>query len=280
MSTLALEPLGPRLDVDVPGATLAAEAGGDGPPVLLLHAGVADRRVWRPLAPHLAEDHRLISYDRRGFGDTTASAADFDPVADLLAVLDAFDVERATLVGNSMGGTLAIDATLAHPDRVDALVVMAPGWSGGPYDQFEQDMDDVVEMFVRIKAADDVGDLDEVNRLECHIWLDGPRADEGRVTGDARDLFLAMNGRALELQGSVGAEASYPDAWEHLPSIGIPSAVVQGSLDEPGSAEIGEAAATHMNASFVVLDGVAHLPSLEVPERTASVIRDVVARRR
>lgn len=279
MPALDLSPLGPPITVDVPGATLVAEAGGDGPDVVLLHAGVADRRAWRPLAPYLA-DHRLIAYDRRGFGETTSDASDYDAIADLLAVLDALDVESATLVGNSMGGTLAIDATLAHPGRVAGLVVLAPGWSGGPYGEFEQDMDDVVELFQQIKAADDVGDLDEVNRLECQIWLDGPRSPEGRVGGGARDLFLDMNRRALDLEGSTGTAVSQPDAWDLLPQIGVPVAVIQGDLDEPGSAEIGAAAAEYMDGEFVLLEGVAHLPTLEMPDRVADVVRDVVARPR
>lgn len=121
--------------VDVPGGALAADRWpGAGPTVVLLHAGVADRRGWTEVAGHLAATGLdVVAYDRRGFGATPPGDAPFTHLDDLRAVLDATAGDRpAWLVGNSMGGALALDAALALPARVAGLVLLSPGVSGTP----------------------------------------------------------------------------------------------------------------------------------------------------
>lgn len=111
MTELDLSPWPDQTTVRSGSAELAVEAVGQGSAVVFLHAGVADRRSWRPLRPSLADDHRLVAWDRRGFGDTTVDhPAPYDHLDDLAAVMDAADVDRAVVVGNSMGGGIAIDA--------------------------------------------------------------------------------------------------------------------------------------------------------------------------
>ena len=94
--------------VDSGAARIAYSVAGDGPPVLLLHAGVTDRRSWRPLIEHLGTGFRTIAYDRRGFGETTYEPEPYREMDDALAVLDAEDVESAVVVGASNGGQRAI----------------------------------------------------------------------------------------------------------------------------------------------------------------------------
>ena len=99
-------------------AQLAYECSGaeDGADVLLIHAGVNDRRSWHHVVDRLSGRHRCLAYDMRGYGETTYECEDgWSPVADALAVLDATGVERAVVVACSMGGQAAIDLALAHP---------------------------------------------------------------------------------------------------------------------------------------------------------------------
>ena len=106
----------------------------DGPRVALLHAGVADRRVWRDVAPELhALGADVLTLDRRGFGETPAGDETFRHVDDLLAMLDG----PTWLVGNSMGGALALDAALLAPEQVAGLVLIAPAVSGAPEGSLE-----------------------------------------------------------------------------------------------------------------------------------------------
>src|SRR4051812_21511335 len=107
------------------GAQLAYEDTGSGDGVLLIHAGVNDRRSWRHVIERLAPRHRCIAYDARGFGETVYEREDgWSPVADAVAVLDAAGLERPVVIACSMGGQTAIDLTLAHPDRVAGLVLI------------------------------------------------------------------------------------------------------------------------------------------------------------
>jgi pimeloyl-ACP methyl ester carboxylesterase len=280
--TLDLTPLPERTDVRSGAATLAVEHGGGGPAVVCLHAGVADRRSWRPMAPWLDGEARLVAWDRRGFGDTTLAGPEpFDHVADLLAVLDVLGLEQVVLVGNSQGGRVAIDTALEHPDRVAGLVLVAAAYTGAPASD-EPWPDWLVEVDRRGDAAEEAferrGDLDGLNAVEALLWLDGPRGPEGRIDGPARELFLSMNGRALAAADPGGTPDREP-AWDRLDRIAVPVAVAEGTLDLPWSPDRGRAAADRIpRATFHLFDGVAHLPTLERPELVADLVRDVLTR--
>ena len=205
---------GKTLSIEVPGGRLAAEHwAGTGPTLVLLHAGVADRRAWAETAERLAGAYAVVAYDRRGFGESPLSQDPFTHVEDLRAVLDAVGANPVWLVGSSQGGKVALDATLAYPERVAGLVLLAPAISGAP-DEGEADPE-TERLDGLMEAADAAGDLDEVNRLEAWLWLDGPAGPEGRVGGPARELLLAMNAIALrsEAESAAGAGNSEIDAW-------------------------------------------------------------------
>ncbi len=249
-------------------ATLAVSDTGIGSPVVFLHAGVADRRSWRPCIDtleNLIGSFRAISYDRRGFGESTFVNEQHSRVADLIAVLDACEIDQAVLIGNSQGGRIAIDAALSHPARVRALVLIGTAVSGAP--DVEAYPPATQQLIERIEVAENAGDLDTVNRLEAHLWLDGPTTPEGRVGGTARSLFLDMNNRALRA-GDVGEVTDRIDAWHLLATLPIPVLVIVGDLDlqhvQERSALL---AGTITAAKLVVLDGCAHMPALEAPER-------------
>ena len=160
-----------------------------------MHPGVGDRRIWQWCAPVWGEaGHRVVAYDRRGFGETVYVAEPHDDLDDLLAVTAATDARPAVVVGNSRGGGLALDLALAHPDHVTALVLIAPSPSGYPSDDWKE-IDAETEQDASIERAEEAGDLDEVNRLEVRYWLDGVEQAEGRVQGPPRALMLDMNGR-------------------------------------------------------------------------------------
>jgi pimeloyl-ACP methyl ester carboxylesterase len=244
-----------RLAYDVTGAQ-----GGAG--VLMIHAGVNDRRSWRRVVERLAPRHRCVAYDMRGFGDTTYEREDgWSPVADAVAVLDVAGLERPVVVACSMGGQTAIDLALAHPGRVAGLVLIGTAVRGAPYPDLQTGP--TAELNARIEAADAAGDVDEVGRLEAWMWLDGPGAEEGRVGGLTRELFLDMNGRALRAE-DPGEEAEIPAAWPRLNEITAPVLVLIGRLDAEEIRVIGEQAAGLIPRSRLRwLDGVAHVPHLE-----------------
>lgn len=246
------------------------------PPVLMLHAGVADRRSWGPLVEHLGVQTRCIRYDGRGYGDTVYEAEDgWSPVADAVAVMDAVNVSSAIVVGNSMGGGTAIDLALAYPDRVSALVLISPAISGAPESGLETT---AAELDGDIDAADEREDVDAVNQLETHFWLDGP-GHAGRVTGSPRELFLDMNARALSAT-DPGEPAELPDAWSQLERIAVPVLFLAGSLDlRHFRTDASLAAASLDHGQYVELPDTAHVPQLESHELTLRSIANFIAAR-
>jgi pimeloyl-ACP methyl ester carboxylesterase len=258
-------------------AELAYEITGfsEGVDVLLIHAGVTDRRSWQDVVKRLAPRHRCIAYDMRGYGETQYEHEDgWSPVADAVAVLDAAGVGEAVVVASSMGGQTAIDLALGHPDRVAGLVLIGPAIRGAPYPELVDGP--TAELNSQIEAAEAAGDVAEVNRLEARMWLDGPTADEGRVVGPARDLFLEMNGRALRAE-NPGKQAEIPAAWPRLGQITVPTLIMIGRLDAEDILAINEPAATMIpHAQLLWLDDVAHLPQLESDPTTLEEIAKFV----
>jgi pimeloyl-ACP methyl ester carboxylesterase len=265
------------LSVDVPGGRLAAERWpGARPDLVLLHAGVADRRSWYETADRLSPGYSLVAYDRRGFGQSPAGSGPFTHVGDLYAVLDAIGADPVWLVASSAGGRVALDATLTYPDRVAGLVLLAPAVSGAPV---LEDVDPVTaELDAAIDAADAAGDLDEVNRLEARLWLDGPAGPEGRVSGPVRDLLLEMNATALRAEAEApGAGDSDISAWDRLAEITVPITVAWSELDIPAWNDRCRRLVERLpRANGRELPQVAHLPFLENPELVAEVIRSTV----
>lgn len=271
----------PRIDFTTEdGTKLAAERlSGDGPSVVLLHAGVADRRAWSRVAEDLnALGADVVSYDRRGFGETPGTEASFKHTDDLRDVLEQASVGPAWLVGNSQGGRIALDLALTDPQRVAGLVVMAPAISGAP-DKEDDDLDPVTRAISEeLDEAEDSGDLDRVNELEARLWLDGPAGPAGRVKGDARGLALQMNAIALIAAQPEDGGGGDLDTWSRLEEIETPTTVVWGELDIPIIiAECRTLAERLPNAAEPVeLAGVAHLPALEDPGVvTATVARAI-----
>ena len=250
--------------------------------VVLLHAGVADLRSWEAVLDELdGDDLDLVAYDRRGYGGTPGTDAGFRHLDDLVAVLDAAGAERAVVVGNSMGGALALDLALTAPDRVASLLLIGSAVSGmtdeGEDLTWEPDAA-TGAILGALEQAEESKDLEEAARLEAHLWLDGPTAPEGRVGGSARELALDMNRRILAAGTQGNAGASDLDTWHRLGEITAPALVTWGDLDLPPDLPFYALTADRLpNATRRVLEGVAHLPSLERPGLVADLVREAVA---
>ena len=261
-----------RVAYDIAGADDAA-------PILLLHAGVTDRRSWGRLRERLGHVWRTIAYDRRGFGETAYETEPHDPLDDLLAVLDAAGVVSAHVVASSNGGRRALELALEHPEQVRSLVLIAAAVPGGPPDDPTAFSPAVQELWAAYEAAEAGDDLDELNRVEAHAWLDGWESQEGRVQGRARSLFLDMNGIALR-SAPAGPEHDHGSLWDRVREIDVPTLVLVGDLDVVCTVASQHLAAEIRGARLEVLDATGHLPHLEGHHRCLGAISDFLAERR
>src|SRR6266536_4044262 len=140
------------------------DSGGDGPPLVLLHPGIGDSRIWEPVLPALAASYRVVRYDARGFGRSPAPTAEFSLLADLISVLGHYGLDRAAFVGCSQGGGSALGLTLEQPARVSALVLLCPGIPGYPWPEEPDELD------AEYERALDAGDVDALADLLQRIW--------------------------------------------------------------------------------------------------------------
>ena len=258
------------------GARLIGERwSGPGPVVVLLHAGVTDRRSGRAVAAALEGRAAVVAYDRRGFGETAPSDGEgFSHVEDLLAVLDVVTDAPAWLIGSSAGGGIALDAAISAPERVAGLVLLAPAVSEAPNPELDADTLQIVQLLERAMGA---GDLDECNRLEAWLWLDGPGQPEGRVGDPARGLFLDMNRIILAHGVPEEVGASGVDAWSQLDRVQVAATVACGDLDVPFLVErSSELAGRLPRGRHRALAGMAHLPQIEEPRAVAALVVDAV----
>src|SRR5690606_14780582 len=114
----------------------------------------------------------------------------FSHLIDLEAVLDQLSIHAAIFVGSSMGGGLAIDFALEHPERTIALALIGTAISGGEDAEGPEEAADLEDAY---EYAIDRGNFDSANKILAHLWLDGPLSEAGRVSGPVRELFLAMD---------------------------------------------------------------------------------------
>ncbi len=247
---------------EVEAGKLWYEVAGQGPPLVLIHSGITDSRSWEPQMEAFARAFEVLRYDMRGFGQSDTTHGEYSARADLLAVMDAAGVRQAALLGVSMGSSLAIDVTLAHPDRVSALVVVGPGFSGRQQsDAFKALMGEVDQIF------EEKG-LDATIEREMEIWLYGKGRTAAEVDPAVRAAVFEMDRFNSErFPADMKARPLDSPAAGRLQEIGVPTLIVVGDrdlYDVMDAAEQLEAGIT--GARRVVMPGTAHVPNMEQPD--------------
>ena len=261
--------------VAVPGGRLHVVVDGDGPPIVLAHAGIVDLRAWDPLVPYLVDaGYRVVRYDTRAFGQSTTDDVEFSNRADLRAVLDALGIARAAFVGNSRGAMIALDTILESPERAVAFV-----WVGGGIGGFEgEPTAEELAIFERADALYEAMDPEGLADLEVALWVDGVGQPEGRAPQWIREAVRMMDLPLLQPDRVEGRPIVLaPPANERLGDIRIPVLAVVGALDVAGTRAAAERLRDGVPGTrLVVIDDVAHMVGMEAPERLASLIVDLV----
>jgi pimeloyl-ACP methyl ester carboxylesterase len=256
---------------EVNGTRIYYEAAGAGEPLVLVHAGIADSRMWEAQFVAFSDHYRVIRYDMRGFGRTAMVEGPYSHHEDLGGLLDFLGVGRAHLVGCSMGGGTVLDFALEYPQRVGNLILVGPAVGG-----FRPDFDPP-RQWDEIVAADEAGDLERISELEVQIWVDGPQRSPDDVDSSIRDLVREMNLIALQNEASgLGEEwEPEPPAADRLPDVQAPTQLMVGDEDQPRVfAAIDLLEKELPNARKVVMPGTAHLPNMEQPERFNRIVLD------
>lgn len=248
---------------------IAHDAAGEGSAVVLLHSGVTDRRMWDPQWPALTERFRVVRPDLRGYGETPLTPGRFSYADDLVELLDHLAVDRATLVGSSFCGRVALETATTYPNRVAALVLLCPAFRGLEQTPAAEAFDEAEDALL------EAGDIDGAVELNVRTWL-GPEA-----TPEVADQVRVMQRHAFDVQIAAedSADAPEPVRVEVDPArIDIETFVVTGRHDmDHFQAVAAHLAATMPRATLIELEWAGHLPSLERPAEVTALLLDVLA---
>lgn len=250
---------------EINGANMYYELAGEGDPVVFLHAGIADSRMWNDQFNRFAQQYRVLRYDLRGFGQTTVTdPAPFTHHDDLHALMNHLGIERAVLIGCSNGGRAAMNTLLAYPDSALALIMVCSSPGG-----FRSTDDPPSSLWDEIVKASEAGDLERTSTLETQFWAVGPQRSSDAVPQPVLDLVYEMNLIALknEVAENTGEEQSMsPPAVERLSEIQVPVLVIVGEDDHASTRQSGEFMEANLaDVKKVLMPNTAHLPSMEHP---------------
>ncbi|HEX7169955.1 MAG TPA: alpha/beta hydrolase [Rubrobacter sp.] len=247
----------------VNGAHIYYEVVGEGEPLVLVHAGIADSRMWEGQISAFADHYAVIRYDLRGFGGTEMVEGPFSHHEDLRGLLNFLGLDRVHLVGCSMGGGAVLDFALEYPHRVGNLVLVGSAVGG-----FRPDFDPPKE-WDDIVYADEAGDLEFVSELEVRMWVDGPERTPEDVEAPIRDLVREMNLIALQNEATgLGEEwEPEPPAADRLHDVHAPTLLIVGDEDQPRIFAAADLLERELpNVRKALMHGTAHLPNMERPE--------------
>jgi 3-oxoadipate enol-lactonase len=252
---------------------LAYEVTGLGPALLLVHAGIADRRMWDDqVDPFVEAGWTVVRADLPGFGETAPPLGPVALWATLRDLLERLGVDRAVVVGCSLGGRAAVDLALAAPERVRALVLVGSSLAGH---RFQEPA--LFERWDQSEGALDRGDHREATRVEIDTWVVGMDRPPEAVDPEVRRRVTGMLLTAY-IHGEADLEEPDPPAAGRLGEITAPTLVVVGEHDRPDIQAMADALAAGIpGAERVVLDGAAHLPSMERPGEFNRVVLEFLA---
>jgi len=260
---------------DTQGAPLYYEAAGQGNALLLLHAGIADSRMWDEQFPVFGQHYQTLRYDLRGFGKSHIPAGPFANHEDTAALLAFFGIEKAHVIGASFGSSIALDFTLAHPEMVASLVLVAPLVGG------EEPSELVKRFSEEEEALLERGDLEAATELNLRTWVDGPKRTPGQVDPMVRQRVHDMQYHAFTIPMPEGVEeiALYPPAIKRLKELRAPTLIIVGDSDIPDKLEIAQQLAADIpGAQQVIVPGAAHMVNMEQPEAFTRIVLAFLSR--
>ena len=242
--------------------TISHAVVGTGPAVLLVHAGVADARMWGRQVEELKADHRVITVDLRGYGETPLEAgAKYSDAGDLLEVLDELGVDSVAAVGASYGGYVVQQVASRQPERFNRLVLIC-----APTDNVVP-TDDLRAVWAEENQFLEAGDVDAATDLMVRSWI-GPDADD-----EARELLRAMQKRAYEVQIAAGDDVDNEEYAVEPEKISAPVRLITGAHDFQFFADCATYLAERLpDVERIDLPWAGHLPTLERPDEALRLI--------
>jgi pimeloyl-ACP methyl ester carboxylesterase len=254
------------------GARIHYTSTGKGTPLIFVHAGIADSRMWQPQIEFFSPRYQVITFDLRGFGQTAMSANDFSSADDLKAVMDGLGIKQAVLLGCSMGGSAVINFTLQYPQRTLALVPICASIDG-----FEvEDSEASLAIWTQAQEARQQGNFERYAEHVIRLWIIGQRRKPEEVDPALRAFVKEMLRTSFDTPADQGKPIQpIPPAAGRLGEIQAPTLVIAGQEDVPEMEPYVQKLASDIpGARLVVIERAGHLPGLERPAEFNRLVAD------
>ncbi|MFK4100379.1 alpha/beta fold hydrolase [Streptomyces sp. NPDC019531] len=244
---------------------------GAGDPVVLLHAGYVDHRLFEAQTPVLAAAHRVIAVDVRGHGWTDNATKPFRWADDLAGLLRHLDLVPAVVAGVSMGGAIAGDMAIEYPELVRGIVL-----SGSSVSDFQYTHEETRKVVVESHRALHSGDIEGWTKIFLGA-VSGPFRSPDELDPHILNHLceMALHTIAKHTPGERDWHVPMTDTWSRVPKIDVPVLVINGTLESPDLIADAELfAATARNGRSVLVEGTSHFPNLERPEEFNAIVLD------
>ena len=261
--------------LEVNGAELFVDDQGQGRVLLLIHAGIADSSMWDDQVAAFSKGHRMVRLDMRGFGRSNLPAGTFSNVQDVAGVLRALEIDRLTVMGCSFGGLVALDFTLTYPEMVRHLILVAPSVSGSSPSERIKAFWDAEEQ------ALEQGDLQAATELNLRLWVDGPQRRPEQVDPQVRQKVHDMQMTIFQKPEpeDIDEIPIDPPAIGRLSEVRIPTLIIVGDLDLQEKLDLADQLELELPyGELVVIEGAAHMVSMEKPLAFNHLVEDFLAR--
>jgi 3-oxoadipate enol-lactonase len=245
------------------------EIAGEGQPLVLIHGGSVHSGLWDDQFEVFAQYYRVLRYDVRGFGQSQPPTAYYSNHGDLRDLLDFLKIERACVLGLSMGGSIAIDFALTYPDHVTALIPVAAGLGG-------YQVKDSSPLRAELREAYKSGDKPRAVELSLRLWTDGPNRTPDQIDPAAREKIRAMTIHTFDLPDTENwLQPLKPPAIDRLAEIHVPTLFIVGDQDVPDILDISNLIVnTVPGARKAVIANTAHHLNVEQPDEFNRIVLD------
>ena len=254
--------------IEVDGGKLYYELAGEGEWIVLLHDGILHHVVWDDQFPVLAEKYRVVRYDRRGFGKSSAPEASFSHFEDLDRVFAELKIDRAIVFGMSAGGAMAIEFALQQPEKVRALVLVGAVVSGFPYSN---------HLMTRGGRLTSLADVQDPAKFIQYFGWDDPYEIYPGNKDAKQKFFRLLKENPQNVKGALGYHSQWPDrsAVRFLNEIQVPALILVGEYDIPDvHTQSGAIESGLPDAKREIIRNAGHLIPFEQPEAfNASVLK-------
>ncbi|MFA5403710.1 MAG: alpha/beta fold hydrolase [Ignavibacteria bacterium] len=255
--------------IDIGKAKIYYEEKGEGVPLIMIHGGFINRKMWDDQFDYFSKDYRVIRYDVRNHGLTTSDLDVYTNYDDLNNIMEKLKIDKAVIMGLSMGGMITIDFAIAHPEKVIAIIPVSTGLSG--FDKKDKDWQNFEK---NVNRAFEKEDNELATEYMLRSWTDGPKRTPEQMDKILREKVKTMLLETFEKWDSrIRLQKLSPPAVDRLSEIKVPVLTIYGDIDMQGIIDIADKIEKEIPLSKkYIIKNAAHMVNMEFPDEFNEIV--------